>query len=173
MVAIEKEWLSISEIAVRLGLAENTARRYSNLFNDFLQDRKFGRTTKYTIEAVDVISRIAGLYNQGLSTEEVRNKLKNEMPQVVDVVAQKQGKTAALSSYELLKQMAEEQAKQREEQEAFNQALLKRLDQQQEYIEQSLKRRDEQLMQVLKETQEDKQQIAAAKEKRKWWRFWD
>lgn len=169
VVVIEKEWLSIAEIADKLGLAENTARRYSHLFNDFLQDQKFGRTTKYTAEAIEVISRIAGLYNQGFSTEEIKRKLQDDMPQVVDVVVTKQEQSAGLSSYELLKKVVEEQGKQKEQQEAFNKALLERLDRQTEYIEQSLKKRDEQLMQVLRENQETKKMIAAASQKKRSW----
>lgn len=166
-MVIEKEWLSIAEIADRLGLAENTARRYSNLFSHFLRDRKFGRTTKYTTEALEVISRIAALYNQGLSTEEIKRKLQDEMPLVVDVVEEeKQEQIATLSAYELLKQMAEEQKKQREQQDAFNKALLERLDEQQEYIDKSLRERNEQLNKVFEELS------AARKEKanKKWWK---
>lgn len=55
-----------------------------------------------------------------------------------------------------------------DQQEAFNKALLDRLDRQTEYIEQSIKKRDENLMQVLKDMQETKKQIAAANEKKSW-----
>lgn len=58
-------------------------------------------------------------------------------------------------------------------QEAFNERLMQRLDQQERYIEESLKKRDKQLMEALKETMEAKKMIAAAvHEKKKWWQFW-
>ncbi|KZZ82527.1 DUF3967 domain-containing protein [Bacillus sp. SJS] len=51
-----------------------------------------------------------------------------------------------------------------EQQKDFNQALVKRLDEQQSYIEDSLKKRDELLMKSIRESQETKKLIATAKE---------
>ncbi|WP_338782454.1 DUF3967 domain-containing protein [Metabacillus sp. FJAT-52054] len=52
-----------------------------------------------------------------------------------------------------------------EQQKEFNQALVKRLDEQQTYIEDSLKKRDEMLMKSIRESQETKKLIAATNEK--------
>lgn len=58
-----------------------------------------------------------------------------------------------------------------QKQQEFNQALVKKLDEQQQYIENKLEARDRQLMQALKETQEAKklmlQEQAAQSEKNK------
>lgn len=51
-----------------------------------------------------------------------------------------------------------------EKQEAFNRELLNRLDQQQNYIEERLNKRDALLMEALREAQETKQLLLAAKE---------
>lgn len=53
------------------------------------------------------------------------------------------------------------------QQETFNQELLKRPDQQQQYIEERLNKRDETLIQSLREVQETKKMIAATEEKKK------
>ncbi|RAS76710.1 hypothetical protein A3864_12885 (plasmid) [Priestia endophytica] len=50
-------------------------------------------------------------------------------------------------------------------QEEFNQALINRLEKQQEYIQNSLEKRDQQLLDVVKETQQAKSEVAATKKK--------
>jgi hypothetical protein len=58
----------------------------------------------------------------------------------------------------------ERQEERFEMQEQFNKKLLERLDEQQKYIEERLNNRDEMLMQSIRETQETKQLLLAAKE---------
>lgn len=61
----------------------------------------------------------------------------------------------------------------RESQNTFNQELLYQLQKQEQYIENSLKERDQKLMMALKETLEEKKQLAiTTSEKKKWWKFW-
>lgn len=152
-----EEWIAIAEIAKRLNLAENTARRYTHLFSEFLKERKFGRTTKYTLDAIEVISQISVLYGQGLTTEEIKRKLLNELPQIVEIhEEERQVSAASASSYEMLQQIMAEQIEQKE----FNKRLLEKLAEQQRYIEQSLERRDSDLMQTLR-------LLSAAKEEKK------
>lgn len=61
-----------------------------------------------------------------------------------------------------------------DKQEEFNRALVEKLQEQSDYINQSINRRDEQLMSFIREKQEEtKKQLAAAnEEKGKWWKFW-
>ncbi|MED3553983.1 DUF3967 domain-containing protein [Cytobacillus praedii] len=54
-----------------------------------------------------------------------------------------------------------------EQQEEFNKQLLKRLDEQQKYLDERLDKRDELLMQSIRESQETKKLIAAAQEEQK------
>lgn len=58
-----------------------------------------------------------------------------------------------------------------ERQERFNAELVRKLDEQQRYIEESIQRRDEQLTAYVRDALETKKELAAAKEK-KWWKFW-
>ncbi|MBP3953630.1 DUF3967 domain-containing protein [Bacillus suaedae] len=70
-------------------------------------------------------------------------------------------------SDEMIQQLLEHMKKQEErmeQQEKFNKELLERLDRQQTYIEERLNERDNTLIQSLREVQETKQLIAAAKE---------
>lgn len=59
----------------------------------------------------------------------------------------------------------------KEEQMSFNKELIGEIQKQHEYINERLEKRDRTLMLALKESQEAKKEIAAAKEK-KWWQFW-
>jgi hypothetical protein len=58
-------------------------------------------------------------------------------------------------------------------QDEFNKALVSRLDDQQQFIEQSLQRRDEQLMKFIRDSLETKKQLAITEGKRKWWKIWN
>lgn len=67
-------------------------------------------------------------------------------------------------SYENLENMVKELLEQNKKQEEFNKALLKRLDQQENYIKEVLENRDRLLLETIRESQEEK---AAALEKKK------
>lgn len=67
-------------------------------------------------------------------------------------------------SYENLENMVKELLAQNKKQEEFNKALLKRLDQQENYIKEVLENRDRLLLETIRESQEEK---AAALEKKK------
>jgi len=66
-------------------------------------------------------------------------------------------------SVELLKQLLERQ----ERLEALNQELLRRLDEQQKYINERLERRDRRLMEALRQVQETQRLMAASQEETK------
>jgi hypothetical protein len=75
-----------------------------------------------------------------------------------------------MRSNELIKDLQEHikvQQEYMERQESFNQELIRRLDHQQQYIEERLNKRDETLIQSLREVQETKKLIAATQEEKK------
>lgn len=78
-------WYLIKEVSKITGIAENTLRRYANLFNEFIITKKIGRATKYNDEAVYLLKQIYSLYQGGASTEEIKDKLQREAPQVVEM----------------------------------------------------------------------------------------
>src|SRR5437660_11427047 len=81
MVAEEKLY-SLTEIAESLGLAEPTARRYRDAFEEFLPSVGVGRRRKFTDQAKQVLARIAGLvHEQRLPVEVVRRILASEPTQ--------------------------------------------------------------------------------------------
>lgn len=60
----------------------------------------------------------------------------------------------------------------RKQQESFNKELIDQLNKQQQYINTKLEERDKNLMIAMKESMENKKEIATSKEKA-WWKFWE
>src|SRR5438045_142356 len=81
MVAEEKLY-SLTEIAESLGLAEPTARRYRDAFEEFLPSVGVGRRRKFTEAAKQALARIASLvHEQRMPVEVVRRILTSERTQ--------------------------------------------------------------------------------------------
>ncbi|GBF33547.1 hypothetical protein DCCM_2649 [Desulfocucumis palustris] len=74
-----ERWLSLNETARLAGLPEFTARRYANLFDDYLPSQIFGRQKKYLPEAVQILTRIESLYQEGFDTGEICDALSREI----------------------------------------------------------------------------------------------
>lgn len=70
---------TISELAEEAGIAENTARRYVRLFDEFFAGRQRGRTMRYPAEAAALLSCISGFYREGLTTPEIFERLHAEL----------------------------------------------------------------------------------------------
>lgn len=80
-----EEWRTIAEMAQELNLGETTVRRYTRIFDTYLQKRKLGRATKYSREAQEIIQGIAELYDQGYGTVEVDAVLSRQYSKIIDV----------------------------------------------------------------------------------------
>lgn len=80
-----EEWRTIAEMAKELNLGETTVRRYTKLFDTYLQKRKLGRATKYSKEAQKTIQDIAELYDQGYGTVEIEDILSRQYSKIIDV----------------------------------------------------------------------------------------
>ncbi|OEU66161.1 MAG: hypothetical protein BA863_15580 [Desulfovibrio sp. S3730MH75] len=81
------KWLSVAEISKITMIPAPTARRYASLFKEYLSSRKMGRVTKYPESAVEIFKRIVNLYNEGLVTTEIEEKLRAEYPRTIEVSA--------------------------------------------------------------------------------------
>ena len=74
-----EQWLSLSETARLAGLPELTARRYANIFDDYLPSRNFGRCKKYMPNAAQILIRIENLYREGCDTSQISETLSREL----------------------------------------------------------------------------------------------
>jgi len=89
------ELLTISDIAKRLGLPENTVRYYRDRFPEYVPSVGDGRRRRYRPEAVDVLRFIAdGLRNDRTATD-IAEALSRMFPKTVDVNEEPQQSTAA------------------------------------------------------------------------------
>lgn len=166
-----EEWLSIAEVAKRLGLAENTARRYTHLFKEYITSKQTGRTMKYDPEAMEILANISRLYQEGLSTQEIQERLSSTYALNIEVTSDEVA-NAAVTIAEIRQTMAA-MAEHIKHQEQFNSDLLKRLEERDAYIEMSIRDRDEKLMEALRELREGRLLTAASEEIPKpWWKWW-
>lgn len=100
------EWLLVSEISEKTGIPENTVRRYVTMFSVFFHSKKFGRALKYSPEAVEVVMAISSHYNHKLTTDEIRERLREELPVIIDPEDSHHVITTTRTP-EILQQMAE------------------------------------------------------------------
>lgn len=82
---VAERWFNIRELGEMAGLAETSARRYVSRFNEFFPSRQYGRVTKYPAELVEVLTAIAQWFKDGLTTEEIKERLAGTHEIVVDV----------------------------------------------------------------------------------------
>jgi DNA-binding transcriptional MerR regulator len=67
--------LTVSELSERLGVPENTLRRYCKIYDGWLCSRKIGRGIKYDEESLDVLARIRDWYGEGKIREDIEELL--------------------------------------------------------------------------------------------------
>ncbi len=80
-----EKWLSMKELVKSTNYAETTIRRYLNLFQEFVVSKEFGKRNKYSLDMVELIKEIAGLYDTGNTTEEIRLVLRSKHSHVYDI----------------------------------------------------------------------------------------
>jgi DNA-binding transcriptional MerR regulator len=79
-----KEYLTIAELAKQVDIPNSTCRRYLASFEAFFVVKGGNRLKKYESHAVDVLTRIKNLYDEGLESSEIYNVLMNEFSLVID-----------------------------------------------------------------------------------------
>jgi len=81
---VAEEWRSLAAVARNLDVAESTARRWANLFEDFLQSKGHGAGRRFHSSAEDVLRRVRDLYAQNLSAHRIRETLTHEFSMFID-----------------------------------------------------------------------------------------
>lgn len=165
---------STKDIALQTDIAESTVRKYAQLLeaNGYVFDRNasgYRIFSKQDIEVFEEFKKVAKEKSVEETADIVASKfvakvvtkdknvptdMHNSQGLEADALANLTQKVDALTD------MYQNQAK-------FNEELLKRLDQQQRYIDGRLNERDKMLMESLKETMETRKLIAAAHEEEK------
>lgn len=75
-------WMLLGELAKITKISDSTARRYANIFSEYIQSKSFGRITKYQLESAAVFNRVAELYQEGRNTVEILEILPQEFSRI-------------------------------------------------------------------------------------------
>lgn len=126
-----EEWLSVAQLSKVSSIPETTVRRYLNNLEEFFRSEQVGRGKKYHPNTVEILQRIAMLYNADRETLEVKRILADEYAFVID----NDDKDTPSPSYDLSGQLD----KFKKSQESFNRQLLEQLKEQQKYINELIK----------------------------------
>ncbi|RUU72760.1 MerR family transcriptional regulator [Mesorhizobium sp. M7A.F.Ca.MR.362.00.0.0] len=72
---MDKQLLTLTEIAKTLKLAESTTRYYRDRFEEFIPSVGEGRKKRYKPETIDILKYIAEAYNRNISADEIKDGL--------------------------------------------------------------------------------------------------
>jgi len=180
---LEKQLLTMAQIAKQLDLAESTARFYRDRFENYIPSVGEGRKKRYKPETIEVLRFIAEGYNRNLTAMDIEDGLSRMVARNIDfeevtatttAAAQQQSKSEP-NQYALQLQFAVEQmssamqviADQKEEIAELRKhvAIIEnKQKEQQEYINTKLEEQEQNLMESIREIQKSKQ-------KKRWWKF--
>lgn len=75
------QYLSLSELAQRLGLALSTVSKYCKRYHQFIETRQEGRHKFYAPKTIDLLLKVNQSYKNRLSTEQIKKQLQAELAQ--------------------------------------------------------------------------------------------
>jgi DNA-binding transcriptional MerR regulator len=172
-----------SDVADVLDIKPITVRTWALLFekNGYRFIRDSNNKRAFTERDVIMLKQFKSLTMDGNMTQDnavisvmARFHQEDNAEITLPVMANAEQEERSDPRYEALVDKLEFMQEHIERQEKFNRELLKRLDQQQDFIEKSVKERDKLLLETIHKFQETTQlQIEAAQEqsKKKWWQF--
>ncbi|PEM58660.1 DUF3967 domain-containing protein [Bacillus toyonensis] len=189
---------SASEVYKRLGISDSTLRKYMEvLLREGFSVKKDKRGRRqYTDNDIMVIEKLIELSkHDGMTLEKAAKMIVQQIEKVNPDLIQEESEETDLVPFHIKQQLQEQYSVMAQEMNQSMLAMEKRLSEQakqsneeikasieshNERVEKRLEARDETLMKTLREMQETKRlmqefrdEVAAAKEKKKpWWKFW-
>lgn len=179
---MEKEWFTVAEIEKETNIPHQTIRRYIKVHGHHFVLKKKHKSYFISEKSIKVILNIRNMYSEGKTSEQVEEYLANSgIPVIIDVKSEDE--QVSINFPEVLLELKSDMSSVNEklsEQENFNQLLIEKLSEQnefikkqQKYIDEKLSKRDEALVRSMRELLESKKQIAVTEQsKKKWWLFW-
>lgn len=128
-----EEWISVTQLSKTLEIPETTIRRYLNNFEEYFRWEQVGRGKKYHPSSVEILQRVAVLYDSDRGTAEIKKILADEYAFSVEEDGV-EDITTNPPAYDISGKLDEFQQKQEE----FNKQLLQKLHEQQKYINELL-----------------------------------
>jgi len=138
-----EEWLSVAQLSKILEMPETTTRRYLNNFEEYFRSEQIGRGKKFHPGSIEILQRIAMLYNTDYETAEIKRILADEYAFAVEDSNQ-QYTTTHPPAYDVSGKLDAFQQQQQE----FNKQLLKQLHEQQNYIREMIENRDKDIQET-------------------------
>jgi len=155
----QDEWLSVIAIEKQTGIPNPTIRRYINNHGHHLNVSKKGKGYLVALDSIPVMLEIRKLYDEGKTMEQVNDTFaKRDIPMIITM--SESNKEVSVNVSEALQDLQ----KSVNEQNEVIRSLVEQLQKQQEYIDTKLEDRDKRLIQVMRESQEAKKQIAVSQE---------
>ncbi|PEO39962.1 DUF3967 domain-containing protein [Bacillus wiedmannii] len=189
---------SASEVYKRLRISDSTLRKYMEVLQreGFVVKKDNRGRRQYTDNDIMVIEKLIEISrHDGMTLEKVAKMIAQQIEKVNPNLIKEESKEADLTPFHIQEQLQQQYSVMAQEMNQSMLAIEKRLSEQakqsneeikasiesqNERVEKRLEARDETLMKTLREMQETKRlmqkfrdEVAAAKEKKKpWWRFW-
>ncbi|PFM11719.1 hypothetical protein COJ40_09170 [Bacillus cereus] len=188
---------SASEVYKRLGISDSTLRKYMEvLLREGYSVKKDNRGRRqYTDSDIMVIEKLIELSkHDGMTLEKAAKMIAQQIEKVNPDLIQEEVEETDLVPFHIKQQLQKQYSVMAQEMNQSMLAMEKRLSDQtkqsneeikasveahNERVEKRLEARDDTLMKTLREMQETKRmmqefrdEVAAAKEKKPWWRFW-
>ncbi|HDR8072170.1 TPA: DUF3967 domain-containing protein [Bacillus cereus] len=188
---------SASEVYKRLGISDSTLRKYMEVLQreGFVVKKDNRGRRQYTDSDIMVIEKLIELSkHDGMTLEKAAKMIAQQIEKVNPDLIQEEPEETDLVPFHIKQQLQEQYSVMTQEMNQSMLAMEKRLSEQakqsneeikasveahNERVEKRLEARDETLMKTLREMQETKRvmqefrnEVAAAKERKPWWRFW-
>lgn len=188
---------SASEVYKRLGISDSTLRKYMEVLQreGFAVKKDNRGRRQYTDSDIMVIEKLIELSkHDGMTLEKAAKMIAQQIEKVNPDLIQEEAEETDLVPFHIKQQLQEQYSVMAQEMNQSMLAMEKRLSEQakqsneeikasveahNERVEKRLEARDETLMKTLREMQEAKRmmqefrdEVAAAKEKKPWWKFW-
>ncbi|PFD35052.1 DUF3967 domain-containing protein [Bacillus thuringiensis] len=188
---------SASEVYKRLGISDSTLRKYMEVLQreGFAVKKDNRGRRQYTDNDIMVIEKLIELSkHDGMTLEKAAKMIAQQIEKVNPDLIQEESEETDLVPFHIKQQLQEQYSVMAKEMNYSMLAMGKRLSEQakrsneeikasveahNKRVEKRLEARDETLMKTLREMQEAKRlmqefrdEVAAAKEKKPWWKFW-
>lgn len=189
---------SASEVYKRLGISDSTLRKYMEVLQreGFVVKKDNRGRRQYTDSDIMVIEKLIELSkHDGMTLEKAAKMIAQQIEKVNPDLIQEEPEETDLVPFHIKQQLQEQYSVMTQEMNQSMLAMEKRLSEQAKQsneeikasielhnkrVEKRLEARDETLMKTLREMQETKrmmqefrEEVAAAKDKKKpWWKFW-
>jgi DNA-binding transcriptional MerR regulator len=186
----ERKWLTINDLAKKIGIPHQTIRRYISQHSHHITMKKHHRSYLVDVGCIPVFLKIRELYGEGKSGDEIEEALANMGVPMTITVSKNNEKPVRIDvgeAFSKFNDTVRNIKKELEEQAQLNAKLLdivseqhEKLDKLERYIEDKFNERDIKLLEAIRDMKENHKQIAASKEQhqenkranKKWWKFW-